>query len=118
MGLVRDGEPFGPEAPRGLQPGEVWPHSRVGMRYTLASSGRDVCGKRQGPDGVECIERLSAYVLEADAWVADWSLHKPGGGAVYINEARELFGPVGDFYVYFGYVPLDLWFPEPDVDGE
>jgi hypothetical protein len=88
------------------------------MRYTLASSGRDVYGKRQGPDGVDRIERLSAYVPGAESWVAAWSMHKPGGGAVYINEARELFGPVGDFYVYFGYVPLDVWFPEPDVEGE
>lgn len=116
--FVRDGEPFGPEAPRGLPPGEVWPHSRVGMRYKLTASGRDVHGRQRGPDGVERIERLSAYVPGTDAWVTTWSRHKPGGGVVYINEARELFGPVGDFYVYFGYVPLDMWFSEPEVENE
>ncbi len=55
LAFVRNGEPFGPEAPRGLRPGDVWPHSRVGMRYKLTSSGRVVHWMRQGPDGVERI---------------------------------------------------------------
>ena len=51
--------------------------------------------------------------------VGQWAEHKPGGGAVYINEARELFGPRGeDDYIYLGYMPLDEWFPRPAVEDE
>jgi hypothetical protein len=42
---------------------------------------------------------------------------KPNGGAVYINEARELFAPVerGEKYerLYIGHLGTRPWFPEP-----
>ena len=42
---------------------------------------------------------------------------KPNGGAVYINQARELFAPVerGEKYerLYIGHLGTRPWFPEP-----
>jgi hypothetical protein len=106
------------QAPRGLLPGQTWDGPRIGMRYTLTSTGTDVYGKRQNAAGLERKEYLSNFVPEVGRWVASWSKYKPGGGAVYINEARELFGPLGggDRYLYFGYAPLDMWFPRPAVE--
>ncbi|UOY01879.1 hypothetical protein [Blastococcus sp. PRF04-17] len=87
------------------------------MRYTLAATGKDVYAKVRGSDGAERKEFLSNYMSDCAQHVSEWARFKPGGGAVYINESRELFGPVGDDgYVYLGYVPLDGWFPRPAVE--
>lgn len=109
----RDSE-FTAEAPRGLVPGQPWPGSRVGMRYTLTAAGTDVYAKCQDGNGNERKEYLSRFVPDAERWIGEWSRHKPGGGAIYINEARELFCPGGsEDYIYLGYAPLDMWFPSP-----
>src|SRR4051812_36466770 len=45
-----DGETISARAPEGLQPGDSWSGPRVGVRYTLASSGDDVyCRRRITP---------------------------------------------------------------------
>lgn len=118
--FVVEGVPRSAEAPRGLMPGQVWDGTRIGMRYTLTSTGTDVYGKRQNAAGAERKEYLSNFVPEVARWVTGWGKYKPGGGAIYINEARELFGPLGsgDQYLYFGYAPLDMWFPRPAVDDD
>ncbi|MGY1810177.1 hypothetical protein ACI8AF_22650 [Blastococcus sp. SYSU D00669] len=106
-------------APRGLRPGDRWDGPRVGMRYTLAATGKDVYAKRRIANSAELKEYLSAYLADCELHVRQWAEHKPGGGAIYINEARELFGPRGeDDYMYLGYVPLGEWFPRPSVDDE
>lgn len=114
-----DGTNLAVEAPRELRPGQEWTGSRVGMRYAIAATGKDVYARCQDATGTERKEYLSRYVPEAAQWVSDWSKPKPGGGALYINESRELFGPAGEErYIYFGYAPLDLWFPSPPVNDD
>jgi hypothetical protein len=117
--FLLDGRITSATAPRGARPGERWEGSRVGMRYTLAATGKDVYAKRRTADGAETKEHLSAHLAACEPYVREWSRYKPGGGAVYINEARELFGPLSeDEYVYLGYVPLDEWYPRPTVEDD
>ncbi|WP_104524523.1 hypothetical protein [Blastococcus atacamensis] len=114
-----DGETIFTEAPRGLRPGQPWAGPRTGMKYTLTATGKDVYGKQRTPDGAERKIFLSSYLIGCDLHVSEWGRHKSRGGAVYINESRELFGPGDDDdYVYLGYVPLDTWFPRPAVEDD
>lgn len=98
--------------------GEPWPGVRVGIKYTLNAAGDDVYCTRPTSPTRQRDEYLSDYVKSGSEFVRSWSRHKPGGGGVYINESRELFGPVdrdANTWLYFGYASLEKWFPTPQV---
>ncbi|WBB47436.1 hypothetical protein O3597_20125 [Verrucosispora sp. WMMA2044] len=110
-----------PVAPGHLSPGDNWVGPRVGVKYILKASGDDIYCRRQIRPGRQRDEYLSDYLASASEVVRRWAKHKRAGGSIYINEARELFAPVGTdvvAYTYLGRVPLDSWFPQPDVDNE
>lgn len=110
-----DGDAISAATPIGVEPGDRWDGPRVGIRYTLAASGDDIYCRRMIRPQVERTERLSALNDATATVVRQWSRHKPGGGAIYINEARELFAPVGDGWIYLGRASYQEWFPEPLV---
>lgn len=111
-----DGEKISARAPEGLAPGQPWPGPRVGVRYTLSATGDDVyCTRRITPQR-ERREKLSAYLDSATEEVRRWSSRKPGGGVVYINEARELFAPCDSAWRYLGPIRAHQWFPEPQIE--
>jgi hypothetical protein len=88
----------------------------VGVKYTLSASGDDIYCRRMVRPQVERTERLSAFNDHAAGVVRRWSRHKPGGGGIYVNEARELFAPNHDGWIYLGRVGNHEWFPEPSVE--
>lgn len=113
-----DGAPVSGRAASSLQPGQPWPGVRVGIKYTLNASGDDVYCRQRLTATRTRDEYLSDYLSSAGEFVRSWSRHKPGGGGIYINESRELFGPVdrdANTWLYFGYAGLDKWFPTPQV---
>jgi hypothetical protein len=113
-----DGTTIGPRAPAGLEPGDEWLGPHVGIRYVLTADGSDikytkVVGNR------ELTVRLSEHVgQEAASQLARRfrEFKGPGGGRIYINEALELFSPLGEEYIYLGSLDEDAWFDPPDVD--
>ena len=113
-----DGERVSGRAGPALEAGQPWPGVRVGIKYKLNAAGDDIfCTRRLSPTRSKD-EYLSDYLPSAGEFVRSWSRHKPGGGGVYINESRELFGPVdpdATQWVYFAYAGLDKWFPTPPV---
>lgn len=112
-----DGETISARAPKSLAPGAVWPGPRVGVRYTLAASGNDIYCRRMISKRTERQEFLSDYVSDAESFVRALSSHRPTGGRIYINEAREIFSPASDGNcIYLGFAPTHLWFPEPRPD--
>lgn len=115
-----DGKSVSTMAPAGLEPGQPWKGPHVGVRYTLAASGDDVYCRRRVTATRERDEYLSDYVPSAVELVRQWAKIRPGGGRLYINEARELFTPAGaaGVFTYVGRAPLDRWFPEPQVDQQ
>lgn len=114
-----DGQTISAVAPSHLEPGDLWPGPRVGVRYTLAASGDDVYCRRLVRPGRERDEYLTDYVPAARQLVREWARIRPGGGRLYINEAREVFTPGSEAgsFLYVGRAPLDRWFPEPRVDA-
>ncbi|MFD0740777.1 hypothetical protein ACFQ1L_01465 [Phytohabitans flavus] len=116
-----DGTRISPIASGHLSPGDRWTGPRVGVKYTLNATGDDVYCRRQIRPGRVRDEYLSDYLASASEVVRGWSRYKRAGGSIYINEARELFAPVGTdvvSYTYLGRVPIDSWFPRPDVGDE
>jgi hypothetical protein len=111
-----DGQDISARAPAQLEPGDRWDGPRVGIKYTMTADGDDIYCKRMVRPQVERTERLSAYLGGSDQIVRSWSRHKPRGGGVYINEARELFAPVNEGWIYLGRAGAHEWFPEPSVD--
>lgn len=113
-----DGRVVSGRAPAGLKAGEPWTGPRVGVRYTLAATGDDIYCKRMVSARVERQEYLSDYLDDAASFVRSFSAYKPGGGRLYINEAREMFTPDSSRgFRYLGYAPTDKWFPEPRPVG-
>lgn len=118
-----EGNDIGPRPQPDLCPGDVWRGPRVGIPYILAADGRDIRYKAETRPSVITERRLSKSVGAASAArvARELSRVKPGGGKVYINEAREFFAPVersGEWVsLYLG--PLgDLdWFPDPIREG-
>jgi hypothetical protein len=109
-----DGEDISATAPKNLRPGEAWPGPRVGVRYTLAASGDDIYCRRMIAKRTERQEFLSDYVSDAEPFVRKLSSYRPTGGRIYINEAREIFSPASNGnFIYLGFAPTHLWFPEP-----
>lgn len=110
--------------PLGLEPGDIWPGPHAGISYVLKADGSDIYFKHEERPRRYREHRLSDYgsAPEVQALVNDLTAHKgPGGGRIYINEARQFFAPRENeeeevVHVYLG--PLEdgqPWFPEPTV---
>jgi hypothetical protein len=116
----RDKELFvSPVAPGGLQPGDVWPGPRVGIKYVLTAGGSDiryelVDGRRReivllsDDAGPSAAARTARLVAETKG---------TAGGPFYVNECREAFAPVGGdgsyHYLYVGSLDGLAWFRPP-----
>ncbi len=108
-----------PVARSGIRPGDVWPGPHVGIKYTLAAGASDIRCELDTERGT--LRRVSLSDFYSLPQLADLLRMcrdvKPNGGAVYINEARELFAPVdrGEKYerLYIGHLGTRPWFPEP-----
>jgi hypothetical protein len=113
-----EGSMISAKAPAGLTPGDKWPGPRIGTRYALSASGDDVYCRRKIDARTERTEHLSDYVDDASAFARKMSKHKPGGGRIYINEAREIFAPsANNSFIYLGYAAVHQWFPEPQLEN-
>lgn len=114
-----DGTTISARASQDLKPGDPWPGPRVGIRYTLTASGNDIYCRRTISKRTERQEFLSDYVSDAESFVRTLAKHRPTGGRIYINEAREIFSPSSDGkFIYLGFAPTHLWFPEPHPEEE
>lgn len=116
-----EGQSISPEAPPGLEPGQDWPGPRVGTSYVLTADGADVKYRVETRPNVIAERRLSTDIGRSGASrvARGFARHKPGGGRIYINEARECFGPTpqGDplNHTYLGRLGEEDWFAEPQV---
>lgn len=111
---------LGPKAPKGLLPGANWDGPHPGVAYVLRAGGADIRYERHLSATRTQEVRLSDEVgasqaRETAARIATWKGHQ--GGRFYINERRELFGPVAanDYarFVYFGSLDDSPWFDAP-----
>jgi hypothetical protein len=112
-----------PRAPQGLGPGDPWPGPHAGIRYTLMAGGGDIRYELRsgrtirehwlsddvGPQSAEELARRIA------------TIKGNSGGRFYINEACEMFAPLGGAeggveYIYLGPLEDSAWFDAPDVD--
>jgi hypothetical protein len=114
-----DGSLISPVAPSGIQRGDIWPGPHVGIRYTLAAGATNIRWDKPTPRGTKTVSLADHYSLdELSELLAMCRSVKPQGGALYINEARELFAPVerstGYERVYIGHLGSRPWFPEPE----
>jgi hypothetical protein len=115
-----EGVDISPEAPSGLEPGADWTGPRVGTPYVLAADGADIKYRVEARPNVLAERRLSTDIGRSGAGrvARRFSRLKPGGGRIYINEARECFGPTPQGalnHTYLGRVDPDEWFAEPRV---
>lgn len=121
LGFRFEGESISPEAPFDLEPGQEWPGPRVGSAYVLTADGADVKYHAETRPNVLQERRLSSEIGPTGAARVSrgFACHKPGGGRIYVNEARECFGPTpnGDAltHTYLGRIAQDEWFAEPRV---
>jgi mRNA-degrading endonuclease RelE of RelBE toxin-antitoxin system len=108
-----------PVAPLNIRPGDTWPGPHVGIKYTLAAGATDVRYDAETERGT--IRKVCLTDQYSPAELSDL-LHmfrrvKPHGGAVYVNEARELFAPVDDGSGYerryIGHLGGKPWFEAP-----
>ncbi len=114
-----------PEATDGLAPGDPWPGSRVGIKYSISGGGDDIFYKRKWTDPhghkVETRMQLSEVVghdIAKRLVNRLCSFKGSGGGVVYLNEASEFFCPPavpGGEFTYLGHLDPDEWFPEPEI---
>ena len=114
-----EGTTISPVAPSNIRPGQEWPGPHVGIKYTLAASATDVRYDEQTARGTirrECLkDHHSADALAG--LLRMLKAVKPNGGAIYVNEAREIFAPVNDGNGYqrryVGHLGSKPWFAEP-----
>jgi mRNA-degrading endonuclease RelE of RelBE toxin-antitoxin system len=114
-----EGTLISPVAPPGIRPGDVWPGPHVGVKYTLAAGAADVRYEEETARGT--LRRVCLSDHHSAGALADllrmFRVIKPNGGAIFINEARELFAPVDDGQGYkrryIGHLGDRQWFPEP-----
>jgi len=116
-----EGADISPQAPPGLEPGQDWSGPRVGTAYVLTADGADIKYRVETRPNVIAERCLSAEIGRSGAArvARRFSRHKPGGGRIYINEARECFGPTSRAdalaHLYLGRIEQDEWFAEPRV---
>jgi mRNA-degrading endonuclease RelE of RelBE toxin-antitoxin system len=114
-----EGTLISPVAPPDIGPGDVWPGPHVGMKYKLTARAADISYDELTSRNTIKTICLSDYCPdgEADDLLRRLRRIKPDGGALYINEARELFAPVnrdtGYERCYIGHLGRHPWFPEP-----
>jgi len=113
-----DGELVSPVARPGIRAGDIWPGPHVGVRYTLAAGSEDIRYETEGRVGTKRLHLSDFHSRSGLAGLLDLCRAvKPSGGAMYVNEARELFGPVegqrGFEHRYIGHLSDHPWFPEP-----
>ncbi|MEO2032539.1 MAG: AAA domain-containing protein, partial [Planctomycetaceae bacterium] len=107
------GKLISPEPPRTLRPGQVWPGPIAGIPYALTADGTNIKSKNSNK---AADRRLSEDVGSAAAnrLAQRLSQLKPGGGRIYITEARYFFSPihVDDKWqlIYLGGLENDKWF--------
>lgn len=116
-----NGTIIGPVAPISIQIGQEWPGPHVGIRYTLVAGATDVryeSTSLRGNDQIKTETKLSNFHAPESlgGLVAMFKAVKSSGGAIYINEARELFAPLeskSGVYkrVYIGHLGKHPWFP-------
>lgn len=117
--FIFEGTTISPVASAAIKPGDVWPGPHVGVRYTLAAGATDVRYEVDTSRGTIRRVQLTDYHKPSALAGLLGMLHavKPNGGAIYINEAREIFAPVDDGggYArrYIGHLGDRPWFPEP-----
>lgn len=117
--FVFEGTLVSPVAPPRIRPGDVWPGPHVGIRYTLAAGATDVRFEAETTRGtfkrVSLTDHHSATELAGLLQMA--RAVKANGGAIYVNEAREVFAPVDDGKGYqrryIGHLGRKPWFPVP-----
>jgi mRNA-degrading endonuclease RelE of RelBE toxin-antitoxin system len=108
-----------PVAPPSIRPGDIWPGPHVGIKYTLAAGAKDVRYDEETARGTMRRVCLSEFHSNGDlsGLLSMLRTAKPNGGAVYVNEARELFAPVDDGKGYkrryLGHLGGRPWFPDP-----
>ena len=108
-----------PVARSGIERGDVWPGPHVGIKYTLTAGAADIRCELETGGGV--VQRVLLSESAPPERMVDLlkmcRAVKPQGGAIYINEARELFAPAehGEVYerLYIGHLGTKPWFPEP-----
>lgn len=116
-----EGSVISPVAPIGIRPGDVWPGPHAGVQYTLAAGAADIRYEENTAHGTQRRVLLSDHFSKTDLepLLQMCRRIKSNGGAIYINEARELFAPVdnGAGYQrrYIGHVGTLPWFPAPAV---
>ena len=114
-----EGLVIGPKAPKDVAAGQEWKGPHVGIPYVLTADGRDIRYEAEVRPQVIRRERLRDAVgaSRAARLAQRLAIHKPSGGRIYINEARELFAPVEEMgkwkYIYLGNLGDDAWFPSP-----
>jgi hypothetical protein len=108
-----------PAAPDDLRPGDDWPGPHVGIPYVLNAGATDI--RYEMVDGPR---RTTVLLSDERGRDAAQSLAQrlgkikgTSGGRFFVNEAGELFAPVGiagDWtYLYLGDLGEDAWFPPP-----
>lgn len=108
-----------PVAPTSIRPGDIWPGPHVGVRYTLAAGAKDIRYEEETARGtIRDVSLSEQHTSSAIASLLQMCRAiKPAGGAVYINEAREIFAPVDDGTSYrrryIGHLGGRPWFKEP-----
>lgn len=112
-----------PRPPHDLSPGDPWLGPHVGIRYTLMAGGGEIR-----------YELKSGRTIRAH-WLSDdvgrqradelarriATIKGNSGGRFYINEACEMFAPLGGEeggvdYIYLGPLEDSAWFHAPEVD--
>jgi hypothetical protein len=118
-----DGTPMTPRPPSGLRPGDLWPGPHVGIRYTLMANGRDIRYElKSGRSSIEHWLSDDVGVQRANELARRIaSVKGDNGGRFYINEACEMFAPIGAAeggvdYIYLGPLEDSSWFHAPEVD--
>ena len=119
-GVLLTGEALD-RAGRRLMPGDSWIGPHPGIPYVLAAGASDVYYNSEPRPRVKKKVSLSAAVGVESAMdfahrvrsVKSWS-----GGRFYVNEWREIFGPIQSSdsltYRYIGHLDEDEpWFPKP-----
>jgi mRNA-degrading endonuclease RelE of RelBE toxin-antitoxin system len=116
-----EGSLISPIAPSTIRPGDIWPGPHVGIRYTLAAGASDIRYEETTARGTQRRICLSDFHSKTalEPLLQMCRRLKSAGGAIYINEARELFAPVEDAGSYerryIGHLGTLPWFPEPAV---
>ena len=118
-----NGSLISPNAPASIRPGHIWPGPHAGIKYTLAAGATDIRYENSTATGkTEKVTTKKLILLHSEEDLAGLlkmcRAVKPNGGAIYINEARELFAPVEDREGgykrrYIGHLGKNPWFPDP-----